>query len=446
MIFQRLHAHRSPTGPARALAWLVLFAGTLASTANAQLRLDITEGVRDAVPIAVVPFGGQAEGGPNDVAAVIASDLQLSGRFQPLERRDLVARPSSAAQVRFEDWRLLKSDFLVIGRVEPDASGLAVEFELFNVQTGQQLLTRRLVTSERGLRATAHRIADLIFERLTGIPGAFATRIAYVSVEGRSTSQRYRLIVADADGFGPRVVTESSEPLMSPAWSPDGKSLAYVSLEGKASAIYVQQLASGERRRVSARSGINGAPAWSPDGRKLAITLSRDGNLDIYVLDLATQGLTRLTTDSAIDTEPEWSRDGATIYFTSDRAGSAQVYRVAASGGQEAQRLTFTNGYNARPRMAPDGQSLALVTLDRGAYRIASYDLKTRNLHVLTNGQQDEAPSFAPNGAAIIYATRAGAQGTLATVAADGGFQQRLSSDTGDVREPAWSPYPAPQR
>jgi TolB protein len=253
-------------------------------------------------------------------------------------------------------------------------------------------------------------------------------------------------MVADADGYGPRIVTESSEPIMSPSWSPDGQSLAYVSFEGKASAIYVQRLATGERRRVSARSGINGAPAWSPDGRKLALTLSRDGNLDVYVLDLATQGLTRLTSDSAIDTEPEWSRDGASIYFTSDRAGSAQVYRVGTGGGQEAQRLTFTNGYNARPRLSPDGESLALVTLDRGAYRIATYDLKSRNLHVLTDGRQDEAPSFAPNGAILIYATRAGARGTLAMVSADGRFQQRLSSDTGDVREPVWSPFPPAQR
>ena len=402
MRFQRALPRPVVTCPARLLAWLVVLAGTLATSAHAQLRLDITQGVRDAVPIAVVPFGGQAEGGPSDAAAVIAGDLQLSGRFKPLERRDLVARPTRGEQVRFEDWRLLKSDFLVIGHVTPEASGLAVEFELFNVQTGQRLVTNRLVTTERGLRATAHRIADLIFERLTGIPGAFSTRIAYVAVDGRPPKQRYRLMVADADGYGPRIVTESSEPIMS--------------------------------------------PAWSPDGRKLALTLSRDGNLDLYVLDLATQGLTRLTSDSAIDTEPEWSRDGGSIYFTSDRAGNAQVYRVGAGGGQEAQRLTFTNGYNARPRLSPDGESLALVTLDRGAFRIASYDLKTRNLHVLTDGRQDEAPSFAPNGAILIYATRAGAKGTLAMVSADGRFQQRLSSETGDVREPVWSPSPPAQR
>ena len=447
MSSQRATARPAFFQAAQLRAWLVV-AGVLlfATSAQAQLRLDITQGVRDAVPIAVVPFGGQAEGGSGDVAAVIAGDLQLSGRFKPLERRDLVARPTQGAQVRFEDWRLLKSDFLVIGRVEPAANGLAVEFELFNVQTGQSLLTQRLLTTERGLRGTAHRIADLIFERLTGIPGAFSTRIAYVAVDGRPPAQRYRLIVADADGFGPRTITESGLPIMSPAWSPDGQSLAYVSFEGKASAIYVQRLATGERRRVSARAGINGAPAWSPDGRKLALTLSRDANLDIYVLELATQGLTRLTTDNAIDTEPEWSRDGASIYFTSDRAGNAQIYRIGAAAGQEPQRLTFTNGYNARPRVAPDGESLALVTLDRGNYRIATLDFKTRNLHVLTDGRQDEAPSFAPNGATIIYATQAGPRGSLAMVSADGRFQQRLSSDTGDVREPVWSPFPASPR
>jgi len=417
-----------------------------ASAAQAQLRLDITQGVRDAVPIAVVPFGGQAEGGAGDVAAVIANDLRLSGRFAPLERTDLVARPTTGSVIRFEDWRVLRSDFIVVGRLEPAGTGQAVTFELFNVQTGQQLLTQRLTTSEKGMRATAHRIADLVFERLTGIPGAFSTRIAYVSVEGRIPAQRYRLVVADADGYGPRVVTESNEPIMSPAWSPDGQSLAYVSFEGRSSAIYVQRLATGERRRVSARRGINGAPAWSPDGRRLALTLSRDGNLDLYVLDLASQGLTRLTTDESIDTEPEWSKDGTAIYFTSDRAGSAQVYRVAANSAADLQRLTFTNSYNARPRMSPDGQSLALVTLDRGGYRIATFDLKTRNVRVLTDGRQDESPSFAPNGAVIIYATQSGGRGALAMVSADGQFQQRLSSDKGDVREAVWSPFPVEQR
>jgi len=413
----------------------------VAMPGHAQLRLDITQGVRDAVPIAVVPFGGQAEGGASDVAAIIASDLRMSGRFAPLERRDMVARPTSGAEIRYEDWRLLKSDFIVVGRVEPDGSGLAVSFELHNVRTGASLLAQRLPSTERGLRATAHRIADLVFERLTGIPGAFSTRIAYVAVDGRPPAQRYRLIVSDADGYNPRIVLDSREPIMSPAWSPDGQSLAYVSFEGKASAVYVQRLASGERARVSARAGINGAPAWSPDGRKLALTLSRDGNLDIYTLELATQTLTRVTSDDAIDTEAEWAKDGRSLYFTSDRAGNAQVYRVTLDEARKAERVTFTNGYNARPRVSPDGKELSLVTLDRGGYRIAVMDIASRNLRVLTNARQDESPSFAPNGALVIYATRDGGRGSLAIASSDGAFQQRLSSDQGDVRDPAWQPF-----
>jgi TolB protein len=394
------------------------------------------------VPIAIVPFGGQAEGAGTDVAAVIANDLRMSGRFAPLEQRDLVARPTAGAEIRFEDWRLLRADFIVVGTVEPDAAGLAVNFELFNVRTGASLLSQRLPSTERGLRATAHRVADLVFERLTGTPGAFSTRIAYVAVEGRPPSQRYRLIVADADGYNPRTIADSTEPLMSPAWSPDGRNLAYVSFEGKASAIYVQRLATGERRRVSARSGINGAPAWSPDGARLALTLSRDGNLDVYTLELASQALARITTDEAIDTEPEWSRDGASLFFTSDRAGSAQIYRVALDGDRRAERVSFTNAYNARPRLSPDGKELAMVTLDRGNYRIGVMDLASRNLRVLTTSGQDESPSFAPNGAMLIYASRERGRGELATVSADGAFRQRLSSDQGDVRDPAWSPFP----
>jgi TolB protein len=428
---------------AAALSALALL--LVATPGHAQLRLDITQGVRDAVPIAVVPFGGQAEGGANDIAAVVANDLRMSGRFAPLERRDMVSRPTSGAEIRFEDWRLLKSDFVVVGRVEPDGAGLAVNFELHNVRTGASLLAQRLPSTEKGLRATAHRIADLVFERLTGIPGAFSTRIAYVAVDGKPPAQRYRLIVADADGYNPRTVLESREPIMSPAWSPDGQNLAYVSFESKVSAVYVQQLATGQRSRVSARAGINGAPAWSPDGRKLALTLSRDGNLDIYTLELATQTLTRVTSDDAIDTEAEWSKDGQSLYFTSDRAGNAQVYQVRLDEARRAERVTFTNSYNARPRMSPDGKQLALVTLDRGGYRIGVLDLASRNLRVLTNARQDESPSFAPNGALVIYATREGGRGALAFASSDGAFQQRLSSDQGDVRDPAWQPFTSPR-
>ncbi len=316
-----------------------------------------------------------------------------------------------------------------------------MSFELFNVQTGQQLLAQTIPVSGQTLRAVAHHISDLVFERLTGIPGAFSTRIAYISVEGKPPSQRYRLLVSDADGYNPRTVAESGDPLMSPSWSPDGQNLAYVSFESKASAIYVQRLATGERRRVSARAGINGAPAYSPDGTRLALTLSRDSNLDIYVLDLATQALTRITSNDAIDTEAAWTPDGKSLYFTSDRAGSPQIYRVNLATPSEVQRVTYTNGYNARPRVSPDGKSLAMVTQDRG-YRIALMDLGNRTLRMLTNGRQDESPSFAPNGAVIIYATEDRGPGSLAMVSSDGRYQERLRSSQGDVREPAWSPYP----
>ena len=421
-------------------ACIALLAMAYAAPAAAQLRLDITEGVKDAVPVAVVPFAGQPEGGPNDVADVVSGDLRLSGRFAPLDRADIVSRPTRASDVRLEDWRLLKADYVVVGEVGADAG--TVRFELINVRTGQQMLAEQLPVAGRPLRAVAHQVSDLVYERLTGIRGAFGTRLAYVAVEGRAPNRNYRLVVSDADGYNPRTIAQSAQPMMSPAWSPDGQNLAYVSFEGGVSAVYVQRLSSGERRRVSARAGVNGAPAWSPDGTRIALTLSRDGNLDVYVLELATQALTRITTDEAIDTEAEWSPDGRTIYFTSDRAGNAQIYRVSVDDRSDVQRVTYTNGYNARPRVSPDGQSLAMVTLDRG-YKIAVMDLKARTLRVLTDGPQDESPSYAPNGAMLVYSTDARGARVLGLVSADGVSRERLASERGNVREPAWSPFPA---
>ena len=432
-----LAGRRRIVGRAASIALLAL---VYVAPVSAQLRLDITEGVKDAVPVAIVPFAGQPEGGPNDVADVVAGDLRLSGRFAPLDRADIVERPSRASDVRLQDWRLLKADYLVIGEVGPDAG--TVRFELVNVRTGQQMLAEQLPVSGRTLRAVAHQVSDLVYERLTGIRGVFGTRLAYVAVEGRAPNRNYRLVVSDADGYNPRTIAQSSQPLMSPAWSPDGQNLAYVSFEGGVSAVYVQRLSSGDRRRVSARAGVNGAPAWSPDGSRLALTLSRDGNLDIYVLELATQALVRITTDEAIDTEAEWSPDGRTIYFTSDRAGNAQIYRVSVDDRSDVQRVTYTNSYNARPRISPDGQALAMVTLDRG-YRIAVMDLKARTLRVLTDGPQDESPSYAPNGAMLVYSTDARGARVLGLVSVDGGSIERLAAERGNVREPAWSPFPA---
>jgi len=417
----------------------------LAPLARADLLIDVTRGVTDAVPIAVVPFARAvpADGGL-DVGAVVQHDLDSSGRFKSMERRDMLTQPVRARDVQVTDWRAARNDYMVVGRVVAAVPNeLTIEFELLNLLSGQVLLEQRVTTAPATLRFAAHRVADLIYERLTGIRGAFSTRIAYVSVDGGAPNQRYQLLLADSDGENLRTILESPQPIMSPSWSADGEWLAYVSFENHASAVYVQRVRTGERRMVSARAGINGAPAFSPDGRKLALTLSgTSGNPDIYVLDLATQGLTRITEDSAIDTEAAWSADGRFLFFTSDRAGGPQVYRVAAQSGEQAKRLTFGVPYAARPRVSADGSQLAMMMRDGSGYHIAVQDLNSGQLRVLTRGTQDESPSFAPNGAQIMYASRERGQGVLAAVSSDGQVSQRLKSDRGEVREPAWGPFP----
>jgi TolB protein len=281
----------------------------------------------------------------------------------------------------------------------------------------------------------------MIYEELTGIAGVFDTRVTYVTAEERRDGKLYSLIVADADGYNENKIMESPDPIMSPAWSPDSRRIAYVSFEDNRSSIFVQTLRTGNRVRVSNRPGVNGAPAFSPDGRKLVVTLSdADGNLDIYTLDIATREARRITTHRAIDTEGSWSPDGRYIYFTSDRSGGPQIYRVSANGGS-AERVTFEGSYNARPRVSPDGKKLAMVHLQNGNYRIAVMDLERKDVLVLSAGRQDESPSFAPNSDTLIYATRTGTNGVLESVTADGLIRQRLKSGDGDVREPVWSPF-----
>jgi TolB protein len=429
------------TGALVILAWI--------ADARAQLTVEITRGVERPVPMAIVPFGWQGSGAaaPMDLAAVISADLGNTGRFAPIPVANMLTRPTQPAEVNFNDWRILNVDVVVIGRLqETGPDQYTAVFQLFDVIRGEQLLGFRLTTRGADLRATAHRIADMIFEELTGIPGIFSTQIAYITETRVSDgSSVYRLIVSDADGENAQRVTESTQPLMSPTWSPDGRSLAYVSFEENRSRIFVQTLRTGSRRVVSAREGINGAPVFSPDGRQLALTLSREGDLDVYTLDLTNQVLMQITRGNSIDTEPEWSPDGRYIYFTSDRAGGPQVYRIAPEAGSRAQRVTFEGGYNARPRLSPDGRSLAVVYRDRGNFRIAVVEPESGFLRqVLTQGSLDESPSFAPNGDTIIYATRQSGQGVLASVSADGRIQREIAAVEGDVREPAWSPYPRP--
>jgi TolB protein len=407
--------------------------------------VEVTRGQEDAIPIAIVPFtAAEAAADTFDVARLVSDDLARSGRFKSMDRKDMIEEPHTGAKISFDDWRRLGNDYILVGQMQPQGPDrYNISFELYNVLNRQRLLGYQISANSSGLRLASHQVADMVFEKILGIRGAFATRIAYISVLGSVPNRSYRLIVADADGENPHTVMQSNEPLMSPSWSPDGQNLAYVSFEARLPSVYVQYLKTGERHRVSAKAGVNQAPAWSPDGKKLALTLStRDGNLDIYVLDLTTQALTRITDDPSIDTEPQWSKDGQSLYFTSDRAGGPQIYRVGIQPGDHPRRLTFQGNYNARPRVSPDESQLAFVTQEDGAYRIAVMDLRGRGeVQVLTKGRFDVSPSYAPNGAEIIYASRDRGRGVLALVTADGRVQERLVSSEGEVQEPAWSPF-----
>ena len=422
---------------------LFLLVMLLGGTAYADLVIEITEGIKRR-PVAIVPFAweGQTPDVPLNVAQVVSDDLTRSGRFAPIAEDDMLQKPTKGEDMDFDDWSILGVEAVVIGSVtQTGADAYSVQFQLFDVFGRDQLVGYKMPASRGTMRRVAHRAADMIYEKLTGIKGVFDTKVAYVTSQQRNSGQLFSLIVSDQDGENEHTIMESTDPIMSPAWSPDSRRLAYVSFEGNHSSVFIQTLRTGNRIQVSSKPGINGAPAFSPDGRKLVLTLGGiDGNLDIYVMDINSRQTRRVTTHRAIDTEGSWSPDGRHIYFTSDRGGGPQIYRVAANGGTP-ERITFEGSYNARPRLSPDGSRLAMVHLDRGNYRIAVLDIKRKDLLVLSVGRQDESPSFAPNSDTLIYATRQGRDGVLETVTADGLIRQRLASGEGDVREPVWSPF-----
>jgi TolB protein len=408
-----------------------------AGVARAQLTIEITGGGANQIPIGIVPFQGE-QILPQQVTGIIEADLARSGRFRTTYAGGANPPPAEASQVNFADWKSRAVDAVVIGSARKLADGrFEVRFRLLDVPKETQLLGFAFTLNAAQMRLTAHRIADIVYEKMTGERGVFSTKIAYVVKQ----ESRFALQIADADGYGAQSILISPEPILSPTWSPDGTRIAYVSLQHKKPVVYVQSLtASKQPAPIANYRGSNSAPAWSPDAKQLAVVLSKDGPSQIYLMNPDGSNVRRITHSGAIDTEPFFSPDGQFIYFTSDRGGSPQVYRMPAQGG-EAVRLTFEGSYNVSPRISPDGRTLAFISRIDGLFRLALMDLASRQTQVLTEGPRDESPSFAPNGRMLLYATDVGGRGVLAAVSSDARVQQRLTVQTADIREPAWGPF-----
>ncbi|HUP94442.1 MAG TPA: Tol-Pal system beta propeller repeat protein TolB [Burkholderiales bacterium] len=419
-------------------ALLILSCLTLtgARPAAAALTIEIVGSGANQIPIAIAPFRSE-DGVPQPLTPVIGADLARSGLFKTVDPGGIVPIPHEPDQVNHAQWKARGAEALVIGSVTPTADGrYDVRFRLLDVVKGTQLAGFVYVVNAAQLRLTAHKIADVIYEKLTGDQGVFATRITYVVKRGN----RFELHVADSDGYGSQTILASNEPIISPTWSPDGSRLAYVSFERRKPVVYVQSLTTGGRTTVANFLGSNSAPAWSPDGRRLAVVLTKDGSSQIYSIDAEGRGQpVRLSNSPGIDTEPNWSPDGQWLLFTSDRGGTPQIYRMPASGGQ-AQRMTFEGRYNVSPRHSPDGKGFTFVQQNGTRFSVAVQDFASRQVQLLTDGAVDESPSFAPNGRMILYASEVKGRGILAAVSSDGRVKQRFTETAGDVREPAWGP------
>lgn len=414
--------------------FFALSATAVSGNALAQaLRVEITGYEGRQYPIALPQFKGQADS-PQPISAIVQADLERSGIFKAVNASGVDLDELSRPDLNL--WKQRSAEWLNTGSIRRTADGrFDIRFRLWDVVRGEDLGGQSFVVPASDLRLAAHRISDFIYEKVTGLPGAFSTRLAYVTKSGA----RYTLWVADSDGENAQAALTSPEPIISPSWSPNGNELAYVSFESRKPVIYVHEVSSGRRRLVANFRGSNSAPAWSPDGQRLGVTLTRDGSSQIYTISAQGGEPTRIMQSSGIDTEPAFSSDGAYIYFVSDRGGSPQIYRVLSMGGG-AQRVTFQGSYNISPAISPDGTKLAYISREGGGYRLQLMDLATGSITALTNTSADESPSFAPNGQLIVYATRDGSGRALMTTTLDGKIKTRLTSSGGEIREPDWGP------
>jgi TolB protein len=431
---------------------VLLFCGLLSQLLQAQsqqLVIQITQGVDNPIPIAIVPFEWQGFGVlPENITDVVNSDLRNSGEFSPLDEKNMLSFPHQESEVYYRDWRLLGSDYILVGKVNRSANSnlIEVQYELFDVVREMRMVGEVISGTEAQLRDISHQISDVVFEKITGVRGAFATKILYITSQRLSDKvTNYQLNLADADGGRPQVLLQTQEPIMSPTWSPDASQIAYVSYERESkSRIFIQNLRTGAREQLTDYPGINGAPAWSPDGTKMAMVLSKDGNPDIFVMDLRSRALQKVTTHFALDTEPSWTPDSKAILYTSEQGGEnrPQVYQVTLDTGW-SERVTFEGTYNSEAALLPDGANMVMIHREnvRDDYHVAIQNLERGNIRILTSSQLDESPTIAPNASMIMYASKSGGRGILNAVSIDGRVKYQLPVTQGDVREPAWSPF-----